>query len=85
MIGSWESCAPSFRLHKAVFLRETWCGGYPADQNVSLTEQKRLGFFFSLPLFSSSPPIMVEQFAGTWTLASSENFDEYMKAVGKQL
>uniref|UniRef100_A0A3P9IG40 Cellular retinoic acid-binding protein 1 n=1 Tax=Oryzias latipes TaxID=8090 RepID=A0A3P9IG40_ORYLA len=25
---------------------------------------------------------MVEQFAGTWTLASSENFDEYMKAVG---
>lgn len=26
---------------------------------------------------------MVEQFVGTWTLASSENFDEYMKAIGK--
>uniref|UniRef100_A0A8C7XKY8 Cellular retinoic acid-binding protein 1 n=1 Tax=Oryzias sinensis TaxID=183150 RepID=A0A8C7XKY8_9TELE len=25
---------------------------------------------------------MAEQFAGTWTLASSENFDDYMKAVG---
>uniref|UniRef100_UPI0037E6FD51 fatty acid binding protein 4b n=1 Tax=Semicossyphus pulcher TaxID=241346 RepID=UPI0037E6FD51 len=25
---------------------------------------------------------MVEQFVGTWTLASSENFDEYMKALG---
>ncbi|XP_040900329.1 fatty acid binding protein 4b [Toxotes jaculatrix] len=25
---------------------------------------------------------MVEQFVGTWTLASSENFDEYMKAIG---
>lgn len=26
---------------------------------------------------------MVEQFVGTWTLASSENFDEYMKTIGK--
>lgn len=26
---------------------------------------------------------MVDQFVGTWTLASSENFDEYMKAIGK--
>ncbi|KAF3839820.1 hypothetical protein F7725_018537 [Dissostichus mawsoni] len=26
--------------------------------------------------------IMVEQFVGTWTLLSSENFDEYMKAIG---
>ncbi|KAM9723118.1 fatty acid binding protein 4b [Menidia menidia] len=25
---------------------------------------------------------MVEQFVGTWTLISSDNFDEYMKAVG---
>ncbi|XP_034554358.1 fatty acid binding protein 4b [Notolabrus celidotus] len=25
---------------------------------------------------------MVEQFVGNWTLASSENFDEYMKAIG---
>ncbi|XP_049440670.1 fatty acid binding protein 4b [Epinephelus fuscoguttatus] len=25
---------------------------------------------------------MVEQFVGTWTLTSSENFDEYMKALG---
>ncbi|KAM4581382.1 fatty acid binding protein 4b [Odontesthes bonariensis] len=25
---------------------------------------------------------MVEQFVGTWTLVSSDNFDEYMKAVG---
>ncbi|XP_059194680.1 fatty acid binding protein 4b [Centropristis striata] len=25
---------------------------------------------------------MVEQFVGTWTLTSSENFDEYMKAIG---
>ncbi|XP_042345676.1 fatty acid binding protein 4b [Plectropomus leopardus] len=25
---------------------------------------------------------MVEQFVGTWTLISSENFDEYMKAIG---
>ncbi|XP_033983666.1 fatty acid binding protein 4b [Trematomus bernacchii] len=25
---------------------------------------------------------MVEQFVGTWTLLSSENFDEYMKAIG---
>ncbi|XP_047455677.1 fatty acid binding protein 4b [Mugil cephalus] len=25
---------------------------------------------------------MVEQFAGTWTLAASENFDDYMKAIG---
>ena len=27
--------------------------------------------------------IMVEQFAGNWTLATSENFDDYMKAIGK--
>lgn len=26
---------------------------------------------------------MVEQFVGTWTLVSSENFDEYMKTIGK--
>lgn len=26
---------------------------------------------------------MVDQFVGTWTLVSSENFDEYMKAIGK--
>merc|ERR1712035_291429 len=26
--------------------------------------------------------IMVEQFVGTWTVAASENFDEYMKAIG---
>lgn len=26
---------------------------------------------------------MVEQFVGTWTLASSENFDEYMKTIGR--
>ncbi|XP_061574338.1 fatty acid binding protein 4b [Cololabis saira] len=25
---------------------------------------------------------MVDQFVGTWTLVSSDNFDEYMKAVG---
>ncbi|XP_062322819.1 fatty acid binding protein 4b [Osmerus eperlanus] len=25
---------------------------------------------------------MVDQFVGTWKMASSENFDEYMKAVG---
>ncbi|XP_026227768.1 myelin P2 protein-like [Anabas testudineus] len=25
---------------------------------------------------------MVEQFVGTWTLTASENFDEYMKALG---
>ncbi|XP_023128743.1 fatty acid binding protein 4b [Amphiprion ocellaris] len=25
---------------------------------------------------------MVEQFTGTWTLESSDNFDEYMKAIG---
>uniref|UniRef100_A0A8C6U5C1 Cytosolic fatty-acid binding proteins domain-containing protein n=1 Tax=Neogobius melanostomus TaxID=47308 RepID=A0A8C6U5C1_9GOBI len=25
---------------------------------------------------------MVEQFVGTWKLTSSENFDEYMKAIG---
>ncbi|XP_028280757.1 fatty acid-binding protein, adipocyte-like [Parambassis ranga] len=25
---------------------------------------------------------MVEQFVGNWTLASSENFDDYMKAIG---
>ncbi|XP_033495933.1 fatty acid binding protein 4b [Epinephelus lanceolatus] len=25
---------------------------------------------------------MVEQFVGTWTLTSSENFDDYMKALG---
>ncbi|XP_008275295.1 fatty acid-binding protein, adipocyte-like [Stegastes partitus] len=25
---------------------------------------------------------MVEQFEGTWKLASSDNFDEYMKAIG---
>ncbi|XP_068995586.1 fatty acid binding protein 4b [Embiotoca jacksoni] len=25
---------------------------------------------------------MVEQFVATWTLISSENFDEYMKAIG---
>ncbi|KAM9353131.1 fatty acid binding protein 4b [Symphorus nematophorus] len=25
---------------------------------------------------------MVEQFVGTWTLAASENFDDYMKAIG---
>ncbi|XP_010796148.1 fatty acid-binding protein, adipocyte-like [Notothenia coriiceps] len=25
---------------------------------------------------------MVELFVGTWTLLSSENFDEYMKAIG---
>ncbi|XP_018545000.1 fatty acid binding protein 4b [Lates calcarifer] len=25
---------------------------------------------------------MVEQFSGTWTLTASENFDDYMKAIG---
>ncbi|XP_044192293.1 fatty acid-binding protein, heart-like [Thunnus albacares] len=25
---------------------------------------------------------MVEQFVGNWKLAASENFDEYMKAIG---
>nr|XP_043890486.1 fatty acid binding protein 4b [Solea senegalensis]ALC78635.1 fatty acid binding protein 11b [Solea senegalensis] len=25
---------------------------------------------------------MVEQFVGTWTLSASENFDDYMKAIG---
>uniref|UniRef100_A0A3Q4AHD9 Cellular retinoic acid-binding protein 1 n=1 Tax=Mola mola TaxID=94237 RepID=A0A3Q4AHD9_MOLML len=25
---------------------------------------------------------MVEQFVGNWTLATSENFDDYMKAIG---
>ncbi|XP_031709000.1 fatty acid binding protein 4b [Anarrhichthys ocellatus] len=25
---------------------------------------------------------MVDQFVGTWTLTASENFDEYMKAIG---
>ncbi|KAJ8354353.1 hypothetical protein SKAU_G00219200 [Synaphobranchus kaupii] len=25
---------------------------------------------------------MVDQFAGTWKISSSENFDEYMKALG---
>ncbi|XP_019964306.1 fatty acid binding protein 4b [Paralichthys olivaceus] len=25
---------------------------------------------------------MVDQFVGTWTLSSSENFDDYMKAIG---
>ncbi|KAG7242077.1 hypothetical protein INR49_024123, partial [Caranx melampygus] len=25
---------------------------------------------------------MVEQFVGTWTLTASENFDDYMKAIG---
>lgn len=25
---------------------------------------------------------MVEQFVGTWTLVSSENFDDYMKTIG---
>lgn len=25
----------------------------------------------------------MEQFMGTWKLTASENFDEYMKAVGK--
>lgn len=25
---------------------------------------------------------MVEQFVGTWKLTSSENFDDYMKAIG---
>ncbi|XP_068616471.1 fatty acid binding protein 4b [Brachionichthys hirsutus] len=25
---------------------------------------------------------MVEQFCGTWTLTASENFDDYMKAIG---
>lgn len=26
---------------------------------------------------------MVEAFCGTWKLVNSENFDEYMKALGK--
>lgn len=26
---------------------------------------------------------MVERFVGTWQLKASENFDEYMKAIGK--
>lgn len=26
---------------------------------------------------------MVEVFCGTWKLVNSENFDEYMKALGK--
>ena len=28
---------------------------------------------------------MVEQFVGTWILLSSENFDEYMKAIGMDM
>ena len=26
---------------------------------------------------------MVEQFVGTWKMVTSDNFDEYMKAIGK--
>ena len=26
---------------------------------------------------------MVDQFVGTWKMVTSENFDEYMKAIGK--
>lgn len=28
---------------------------------------------------------MVDQFVGTWKMVSSENFDDYMKAIGKIL
>ena len=27
---------------------------------------------------------MVEKFVGTWKMISSENFDDYMKAIGKR-
>jgi fatty acid-binding protein 4 len=30
------------------------------------------------------PSIMVESFVGTWKLVSSENFDDYMKELGKK-
>ena len=26
---------------------------------------------------------MVDQFVGTWKMVTSDNFDEYMKAIGK--
>ncbi|CAB1427717.1 unnamed protein product [Pleuronectes platessa] len=31
---------------------------------------------------SLNSSIMVDQFVGTWTLSTSENFDDYMKAIG---
>ncbi|AWO96676.1 putative protein FAM8A1-like [Scophthalmus maximus] len=34
------------------------------------------------PDLSFNFTVMVEQFVGTWTLSASENFDDYMKAIG---
>lgn len=34
--------------------------------------------------FTSETANMVEKFIGTWKMVSSENFDDYMKAIGKR-
>lgn len=31
-----------------------------------------------------NPAKMVEKFVGTWKMISSENFDDYMKAIGRR-
>lgn len=50
------------------------------SRRTSATETGRFVFESSL-IFTVI--IMVEQFVGTWTLAASENFDDYMKAIGQ--
>ncbi|XP_041844007.1 fatty acid binding protein 4b [Melanotaenia boesemani] len=71
MIGNPESCTSSLRLHIASHLTELRLSEL-RYRDISCC-CSRLSFIFS---------VMVEQFVGSWNLVSSDNFDEYMKAVG---
>ena len=42
-------------------------------------------YFLSLRISHHTPAAnMVEKFVGTWKMISSDNFDDYMKAIGKK-
>ncbi len=54
---------------------------YTFNQKISCCNPPVISFFFNSIL--NIEITMVEQFVGKWKMTSSDNFDEYMKAVGK--
>lgn len=78
LIGCPEWSTRSIRLQIWSFPGRRSLGASPWDRSSwnILYSCRRLPFIFTT---------MVEQFVGTWTLTASENFDEYMKALGKLL
>lgn len=52
---------------------------FPHWSRVEPGEIRRLSLRISL---SEKTANMVEKFVGTWKMVASENFDDYMKAIG---